>query len=70
MLLVPLELLCLLRVYDLYITHESSLFSVTLDENSRVEKKTNIIEKEVFIKSRTDAKSQKLREDVAQVTKF
>ena len=57
MLLVPLELLCLLRVYDLYITHESSLFSVTLDENSRVEKKTNIIEIEVLFKSQIEVKS-------------
>ena len=57
MLLVPLELLCSLRVYDLYITHESSLFSVTLDENSRVEKKTNIIEIEVLFKSQIEVKS-------------
>ena len=57
MLLVPLELLCLLRVYDLYITHESSLFSVTLDENSSVEKKTNIIEIEVLFKSQIEVKS-------------
>ena len=56
--------------YDLYITHESLLFSVTLAENSHVEKKGNIIEKEVPIKSRTDIKSIKSLEDVAQVTKF
>ena len=41
------------------------MFSVTLDGNSRVEKKTNIIEKGVLIKIRTEVKSQKLRGDVA-----
>ena len=43
--------------YDSYTTHESLLFSVTLVENSHVEKKGNIIEKEVLIKSRIEVKS-------------
>ena len=37
----------------------TSLLSVTLVENSRVKKKTNIIEKEALIKSRTEVESKK-----------
>ena len=39
---------------------KSSLLSVTLVENSRIEKKTNIIEKEVLVKSQTEVESKKL----------
>ena len=45
LLLVSLLLLCLLPASDLYTTHQSSLFYLTLVENSHVEKKTNILNK-------------------------